>query len=273
MNKYWTLWEKKLRNVSENPRLLIGWLVQGMGIGTHIKFIDIDNIDSEVKKKLDINLERLANHEPISKILESKCFYGRDFFVSHDTLDPRSDSEVLIKTVLRLNKSDPLKFIDLGTGTGCLSITLLKEKSFWTATAVDICPHALAVAKHNARSFGVEQRLNLVQSNWWDRIPYQPFDLIISNPPYIKETIGLEKSVALYDPSVALYAGKDGLLCYRIILEKITYYMHSETLFIIEIGYDQQQELELLCNKKGLSITHGVRDIQGHTRVLCARLS
>ncbi|HEY1096026.1 MAG TPA: peptide chain release factor N(5)-glutamine methyltransferase, partial [Alphaproteobacteria bacterium] len=167
----------------------------------------------------DYVAQRLA-HKPVAKITGEKEFYGVAFKTSEATLDPRPDSETLIEQVQKfypLTETD-LRILDLGTGTGCLLLTLLRLYPHATGIGADISLEALQVAQDNAYLHRLLERSELIQSNWFDKIS-GTFDLIISNPPYIDHTAlaQLSRSVKDYDPMLALDGGPDGLEPYRII--------------------------------------------------------
>jgi release factor glutamine methyltransferase len=190
---------------------------------------------------------RLAG-EPVSRILGNAEFYGREFRLSPATLDPRPDTETLIDVVLKIvdregGRQRPLRILDLGTGTGCLLLTLLAELPQATGIGCDISPEAIATATQNARQLGVVDRCELrvadMRSPGFGGIT-GPFDLIISNPPYIASAVitGLDRNVRDFDPMAALDGGVDGLLFYRAIANGFAALVPDGWL-VLEIGYDQ----------------------------------
>ncbi|MEO0810549.1 MAG: peptide chain release factor N(5)-glutamine methyltransferase [Pseudomonadota bacterium] len=188
-------------------------------------------------------LERRAGGEPLSRIRGWQEFYGRRFALSAATLEPRADSETLIDAAFELTNMHrghhaPLRILDVGTGTGCLALTLLAEWPNATATAVDICANTLHAARDNAVALGLDNRMTWLQSNYLENVE-ETFDLVISNPPYIKrdEIQALQVEVLQHDPYVALDGGKDGLAAYRIIATSL--------LNVIPKGF---VILEIACN-------------------------
>ncbi len=196
-------------------------------------------------------LNQRKRFQPIAQIIGHREFWGRDFKVSTDVLDPRADSEVLIDYALRVFAgAAPDRVLDLGLGTGCLLLTLLCEWSLARGVGVDISPPALAVARANAEALGVLSRADLRLGDWFSAIkpPIEPpinradkFDIILSNPPYIAEYErgDLPPDVAEWEPSVALFGGADGLSAYRIIAAQAGDYLRAGGLLLLEIGHEQ----------------------------------
>lgn len=255
MDEYFKSWIVKLDTIAKeantSPVRLINWLLNGIGIETDIRLLDTKTLTAVQQQQIESGLIRLLAHEPISKILEEQEFYGRMFKTTHDTLDPRADSETLVDAMLSyFTVTDSPHFLDLGTGTGCLLITLLLELPHATGIAVDICPKALAVAQENATRHGVLDRIHFCKSDWCSKVT-GTFDGIISNPPYIIDDYPLDSSVALYDPEQALFAGKDGLDAYSQLFDQLHHHCHVDTKIIFEIGFDQAASVPALAFEKG----------------------
>lgn len=179
------------------------------------------------RKRLESFVIRRSAREPVSRILGNRGFYGRDFEISPATLDPRPDSETLIDAALELIESDgrngAFHILDIGTGSGCLLVTLLAELPNATGIGTDIDPRALLVSDRNAKRHGVARRAGWVQARSLDGID-GPVDLLVANPPYVPtgEIDGLEPEVREYDPRGALDGGADGLGIYRELAEELT---------------------------------------------------
>ncbi|MES2252883.1 MAG: peptide chain release factor N(5)-glutamine methyltransferase [Pseudomonadota bacterium] len=251
-----------------SPSRLINWLLKGLGIEIDIRFLDIKILTFDQQQNVESGLARLLAHEPLSKILEEQEFYGRKFKTTHDTLDPRTDSETLIDAMLAyFSVADAPSLLDLGTGTGCLLITLLLERPHATGLAVDICPKALAVAKENAVRHGVSDRMQFLQSDWCAAVD-GVFGGIISNPPYIIDSYPLDLSVALYDPERALFAGTDGLDAYRTLFAQLPRLCTPATKIVFEIGFDQSESVPALAYKKDYFLLTAHQDKAGITRAL-----
>lgn len=207
---------------------------------------------------------RLAG-EPVAKITQHREFYSLPFFVTEDVLDPRSDTEILIETALaRLPVDAPLRLLDLGTGSGCILLTLLHHRPQATGIGVDISPKALAVAQENANRLGLSDRVTWHQGDWTTNLPQETFDCIASNPPYICHSdIGtLSLDVKNYDPHVALDGGKDGLVCYRQIAHIAPSLLKKGGFLILEIGEGQADDVDAICKKHHLARANTwVRDL------------
>lgn len=215
--------------------------------------------------------ERLTG-KPLSKIHGVKEFYGFDFYVSEDVLDPRPDTEIIVDIAVDKYKTySPKRILDLGTGTGCLIITLLKLFPDAHGMAVDISSKALDIAGKNAEKYAVSERLTFIKSDWWDDIPEnQKFDLIISNPPYIREDVipDLMPEVKKYDPILSLNGGKDGLQAYKQIFSQLFSYMNKDATALFEIGYDQGDDMTRLSKESGFTVNTLHRDLAGQPRVV-----
>jgi release factor glutamine methyltransferase len=223
--------------------------------------------EDETGKINEFSVQRLAG-KPVSKIIGQKEFYGRNFKTTTDTLDPRPDSETLIEAVLA-HKFETPKILDLGTGTGCLVLTLLAELPTARAIAVDQSLAALDVAKQNAYQIGVEDRVVFVQSDWFGEVVGQ-FDIIISNPPYIPagDIDGLAKEVRIYDPLAALVGGEDGLDPYRIIIPQLEWFLKPGGLAAFELGQGQDAAVAEMLTNNGFSEVFTRKDLAGIPRVV-----
>lgn len=220
-------------------------------------------ISDKIASELSAYLERRKAGEPVSKIIGVREFWGRPFKVTRDTLDPRQDSErlieILLSLLLPLDRS--ISILDLGTGTGCLLLTLVAELQNASGIGVDISDRALRVAKENATKLELESRVSFVKSNWFENISGQ-FDVIISNPPYIceKAIFSLSTDVKKYDPIQALNGGKDGLDAYRIIIAKMRSYLKLNGIFCLEIGYDQAEKISMLLEENAFKKFELIQD-------------
>ncbi|MDP3371818.1 MAG: peptide chain release factor N(5)-glutamine methyltransferase [Candidatus Paracaedibacteraceae bacterium] len=263
MDSYFKEWAQRLEAIGDknvSSMRLINWLVQGLGIETDIRFLKLDSLNLKQKNQIETGLLRLLKREPISKVLNQKDFYGRTFKTTHDTLDPRSDSETLIRAMLEHFKQEcELQFIDFGTGTGCLLITLLLELPYAKGVAVDLSAKALAVARENAEHHGVDGRIQFCESNWCHSVT-GIYDGIISNPPYITSHYPLDPSVAHFDPEMALFGGEDGLDAYRALFSQLRPLCHANTKVVVEIGFDQSKFVPAIAQKNGFKLLSMHRD-------------
>ena len=214
-------------------------------------------------------LERRGRGEPIAKIIENKEFYGLNFKTTSATLDPRPDTETIIDLFkdYHPNNLEKINILDLGSGTGCLGITILTLFPNATCCFSDISLEALDIAKENAVRLGVFDRSTFRISNWFENIN-EVFDAIVSNPPYVSDDYELDRET-LYDPKIALFAGHDGLDAYNIILPQSQIHLNQNGLLFIEIGFDQLKKIK--------NITHNLKlikigqDLSGIDRVIVFR--
>ncbi len=233
----------------------------------------------EIAARLDASLLRRANHEPVSRITGTREFYGRSFTVESSALDPRPDTETLIAVALDVVAASgdgrPLRLLDLGTGTGCILITLLAELPQAHGVGTDIAADALVLAEANARRLGVSDRASFIASDWCDAVGGE-FDLILSNPPYIAsaEIAGLAPDVRAYDPHLALDGGQDGLDAYRRIAAGAAGKLRPGGKILVEIGASQAHDVAALLERRGLLVETGgiVPDLGGRPRVVVASL-
>jgi release factor glutamine methyltransferase len=220
---------------------------------------------------------RLAG-EPVSRILGCREFYGRSFLLDAHTLDPRPDTETLVDAALALvdrqgGRGRPLRVLDLGTGSGCLLITLLAELPGATGVGTDLSLPALALARDNARRLGVGNRAQFVAGDWFEPVAGR-FDLIVANPPYLaSEEIGRLPREVIHDPPLALDGGSDGLDAYRRIAESAAGRLVPGGAILVEIGPAQAEEVFTLLRGAGLQTPaeRSVwRDLAGRVRVVGA---
>jgi len=263
---------KALQNASvENPafdaRLLLSEALD-KDIGYIIGHSD-ENLTQNQIEKYNQMIEKRANREPVAHILGKKEFWKDEFFVSSDVLSPRPDSEAVIESALLLypDKNTPLKILDFGVGSGCLLLSLMREFPNAKGTGVDISKKALAITKKNAIS--LEHKLELIQSSWGDNIN-DCFDLIVSNPPYIKESEieNLQPEITKYEPYLALSGGFDGLRPFLPLFESIDKLLKQNGYVIVEIGQGQENEVIDIANTCGFSCVKMVKDISQIIRVL-----
>ncbi len=216
-------------------------------------------------------MDRRIKREPVSKILGVKEFWSLDFKVTTDTLDPRPDSETIINEVIKnyTDKEAELKFLDLGTGSGCLIITLLKEYPNATGLAIDKSLEALKVATENAETHKVDKRLELIQSDWLSNVNGR-FDIIVSNPPYIKKEAldYLPAEVRLYDPRLALDGGQDGLEIYKKLIPEVGNHLDILGKCFMEIGKWQEALVADIIKDNGYEIENIEQDLTGIPRVI-----
>jgi release factor glutamine methyltransferase len=239
-----------------------------LGIPYHRLFLDIDIIDVSdgSLKRLHNQMERLASGEPLSKIIQKKEFYGIEFCTNGYTLDPRPETELIVDLVKAHYRdfSKHLAILDLGSGTGCIGLSLLTMYKNSVCSFVDIEGQALDVAITNATQLGLRARCRFILSDWFANVA-ETFDIIVCNPPYVSTTFALDRS-AQFDPQTALFAGVEGMDAYLAILPQIGEFLNHNGKAFIEIGFDQSE--------KFMNIDHGLetigieRDLNGIQRVV-----
>ena len=240
-----------------------------------------DPIGPQSERRFQDYVARRLAGEPVSRIRGTREFYGRDFRIDPHTLDPRPDTETLIAAVLDLVGRESLsgralRLLDLGTGSGCILVTLLAELPEATGVGVDHCPGALRVAHDNALALGVGDRARFVAANWFEGLAGR-YNIVVSNPPYIAsaEIEGLALEVARHDPRVALDGGADGLDAYRRIADGAARFLDPEGSLLVEIGCTQAQAVTEIFRKERLLVAENrvQTDLGGHPRCICAKSS
>jgi release factor glutamine methyltransferase len=235
------------------------------------------NLDLEISEAQKQNamkmLSRRIKKEPIAYILGYKEFWDFKFKVDKNVLIPRPETEAIIESIIKYfpNKAQKLSIIDLGTGSGCIPITLLKIYTQACAIGLDISEHALRIANSNAKKLQVGDRIKLIQSNWLDNISQEhKFDIITANPPYISfsDWNELEPEVKNHEPRGALTDFTDGLTHYHIILQNIHKYTKPNSKIFLEIGYNQSQKLALMLQQYKFTINEIIPDLANIPRII-----
>ncbi|MFL5206762.1 MAG: peptide chain release factor N(5)-glutamine methyltransferase [Microvirga sp.] len=219
---------------------------------------------------------RRLGHEPVARIVGVREFWGLPFRLSPETLVPRPDTETVVETALDLlpDRQAPLRIVDFGTGSGCILVALLHELPRATGLGVDLSFGALVTARTNAADNRVGSRCHFALSRWADAVS-GPFDLIVSNPPYIASGVipTLDEEVREHDPTLALDGGPDGLEPYRILLSEAGRLLAPQGLLVVEIGYDQAEDLVSLARIYGLEILRVAHDLSDNPRCIAMRRS
>jgi len=222
--------------------------------------------------RLDDDLARRLAGEPLWRVLGEREFWGLTFSLSPATLEPRPDSETLVEAALeRLGdrRHAPLSLLDLGTGTGCLLITLLSECPAAIGLGIDLSQEAVDTARLNAAANGVSDRALFRQGAWTADLNRR-FDVIVSNPPYIRtaDIATLDAAVREHDPRLALDGGADGLGPYRIFAQTLAAVLADGGFVVLEIGADQEDDVRDIMQQGGFVWQGSRRDLGGHPRAL-----
>jgi len=214
-------------------------------------------------------IAKRAQRMPLSHVLGYRDFYKHRFIVTSDVLDPRPDTETLVEVALRAPFT---RVLDLGTGSGCILLSLLAEHPAATGVGTDISQAALDVAKQNAAALGLTPRATFLASDWFGSVQ-GPFDLIISNPPYIAvdEMNDLQQEVRLFEPTGALTDGADGLSAYRTIARDAAEYLTPNGRLIFEIGPTQAAAVTAMIQSAGFTDTQVIPDLDGRDRVVVGK--
>lgn len=226
-------------------------------------------ISEDEKKIAREMLNRRLNHEPLDKIIGIKEFYKYRFKVSSDVLSPRPDTELLVEKALRLIPTDkPCRILDLGTGSGCILISLLKEFPNATGVGVDKSSAALEIAAENAKNLEITNCVEFINQSWNDIKWENKFDIIVSNPPYIpsEEIKALDDEVKNYDPLLALDGGKSGFDCYNEIAKIAPSIMQDNAYILLEVGYNQAELVADIFQKQNLKLVEIAKDLANINR-------
>ncbi|KQI68460.1 SAM-dependent methyltransferase [Loktanella sp. 3ANDIMAR09] len=245
-----------------------------LGVETaRLSLIGADTAPAGLTRLFDDLIDQRSRRVPVSHLTGVRQFYGRRFAVTPDVLDPRPETEVLIEQALALPWT---RVLDLGTGSGCILLTLLAERRAGTfGIGTDLSRAALAVAMRNAGDLRLGDRVQFHDGDWLDALPVScaAFDLIVSNPPYIAldEVADLAPDVGLYEPRMALTDEGDGLGAYRAIIRAAPAHLSGGGAVLVEIGPTQAQDVSDLMTAAGLTGITVHRDLDGRDRVVFGR--
>ena len=269
----------KINNI-ESPNLKARLLMQYVlkQNRQYILVYDSEEILKEKKEKYFKHIEEMLEGKPIEHITNSKEFMKLNFYVDENVLIPRQDTEILVEEVIEIAKKCQAKrILDLCTGSGAIGISLAKYIENIKVDAVDISPKALEVAKKNAKQNNVEEKITFIKSDLFENIKKEKYDIIVSNPPYIKKEIikTLDKEVQK-EPVLALDGGEDGLQFYKLIIQQGYEYLKNGGYIVLEIGYDQKEEIfnlieqeNKICNN--YNQTYSKKDLYEKDRIVVTK--
>ena len=233
------------------------------------------DLDSEDLNKFQKLIKKRSIGKPIAYLINKKFFWNSEFTLSDDVLIPRPDTELVIEKVLDLTAcKSKLNILEIGIGSGCILLSILKERKSFYGTGIDISKSCLNISKLNAIKLKVSSKLKLYKSNV-DKFTLGKYDLIISNPPYIKKSKlkYLEKDVAKFEPKLALDGGLDGLSEIRKVIKKSSELIKKNGKFVLEIGFDQKNRVIDLLKKEGFYINSIYKDLAKNDRcIVCTKI-
>ena len=215
-------------------------------------------------------IERRKKGEPIAYLINKKEFWNNEFFVNKDVLIPRPDTELIVEEVLKIySKNTHLQVLDIGTGSGCILLSILKERKYFYGTGIDISKKSINVSKFNAKKLNLVNRIKFFHSSV-DNFNAGKYDLIVSNPPYI-ELVSLkylEKDIVNFEPKLALSGGFDGFSKIRKVINKANCLIKKNGKFILEIGFNQKNKVKEILKQEGFYINKAVRDYGNNDRCI-----
>ena len=257
-----------------DARLLLGRVLGGGG--ERVLAEGPRALSADEAQRLESLIKRREQREPMSHILGTREFWSLDFKVTESTLTPRPDTETVIEAVLE-NTDNPQSILDLGTGTGCILLSLLSEWPDAQGVGVDASTEALAVAGDNAKALGLAARARFVDGDWSAPSGLAavggPFDVVVSNPPYIpaRDIETLEADVRDWEPRQALDGGPDGLDAYRAIIDVLGALLKPGGLVVLEVGIGQADDVANLLGARGFGLLESRMDLGGIPRAVVAR--
>ena len=263
--------ELKKRNIK--TAMLDTELLMSKAINKDREFI-ILNLKNEIDEKDYQYFQKMINErskgKPIAYLTNKKFFWKYEFDIVENVLIPRPDTEILVEQVLNIYKNkNKINFLDIGTGSGCILLSILKERKDFFATGIDISDDAIKICKINAYKLGVKNRVKLFKSDI-DNFSNGKYDLIISNPPYIKnlDLKYLDKDVIKFEPKLALDGGLDGISEIRKVIKKSSELIKYGGKLILEIAYNQTREVKKLLKKNGFYTNSVVKDLARNDRCI-----
>ena len=264
---------KELKENKISSPLLDSELLLSKVIKKDRKFIllnpdkELNQIDQKNFKDLII---RRSKGKPLAYLTGSKSFWKYDFKINEKVLIPRPDTEIIIEQILDIykNKSN-LNFLDVGIGSGCIALSILKEKKSFLGTGVDLSQDCINICRYNANKLGVSSRIKLLKSDV-DNLIFRKYDLIVSNPPYIKklDLNKLDNEVKNFGPKLALDGGLEGLSVTRKVIKKSSELIKIHGKLILEIGYDQREPVKKMLIENNFYVNRILKDFANNDRCI-----
>ena len=237
----------------------------------------LTNLSQKINKKKILSFNKLiirrSLKEPLAYIIKEKEFWSKMFEVDKNTLIPRPETELMVEQILKIYKNKKIFILDIGTGTGCILISLLSELKSSYGLGIDISKKALYLAKKNAIKHLVNNKISFLKRSFKDLYNYK-FDLIVSNPPYItsNEMRSLDDDIKKYEPKIALDGGNDGLDVIKKVIYKAKYILKFDGRLALEIGNEQYKKVSKLLLKNNFKIELNIKDYKDNTRSIISRL-
>ena len=272
--KAWTGARDKLKAAKVDSPVIDARLLVEAATGASRADIVTDpyrEVGEEAMAMLDGYVERRSRREPVSRILGRKGFWKIMLQVTPDVLSPRPDTETVVQEALaHFDEHRRFDVLDLGVGSGAILLSILAERPLARGLGTDVSAEALAVARDNAAHLGLEDRMALLRGDWTEGMADASFDLVVSNPPYIPQgdIAGLDPEVRDHDPHLALDGGADGLEHYRRLAPEILRVLRPGGRFLLEIGCDQSDAVEMLMRAAGAGGVRTVKDLSDRNRVV-----
>ena len=218
-------------------------------------------------------IKRRTLKEPVAYIVSEKEFWSKEFYVNKDTLIPRTETELMIEQLIKIYKGKSIKILDIGVGSGCILISLLSELVYSKGIGIDISKKAILIAEKNVKKHNVDKRIKLINKSF-DNMHKREFDLIVSNPPYVKtsDIKNLEEDIKNYEPLIALDGGNDGLDVIRKVIYKAKYILKINGLFALEIGNEQYKKVSKILKKNNFKVERKIKDYNENTRCIISKL-
>ena len=262
-----------LKNKSILSAKLDSEILMAKALGKKREYIILNNnkiINEQNLKYFKKLVHERATRKPIAYLLKKKSFWNSEFYVNKNTLIPRPDTEIILEQVLKFTKNkNYLNILDIGVGSGCILLSVLNERKNFYGTGIDISKNSLDTCKINAKKLLLDRRVKFFKSDV-DKFAIGKYDLVVSNPPYIKtcDLKYLESDVVKFEPKLALDGGLDGLSVIRKVIKKSSELLKKNGKFILEIGFDQKNKVIKLLNNKGFYINSTVKDLANNDRCI-----
>ncbi len=262
-----------LKNKSILSAKLDSEILMAKALGKKREYIILNN-DKIIKEQNLKYFKRLvherATRKPIAYLLNKKSFWNSEFYVNKNTLIPRPDTEIILEQILKFTKNkNHLSILDIGVGSGCVLLSVLKDKKNFYGTGIDISKNSIDICKMNAKKLLLDRRVKFFKSDV-DKFAIGKYDLVVSNPPYISrcDLKYLENDVIKFEPKLALDGGLDGLSVIRKVIKKSSELLKKNGKFILEIGFDQKNKVIKLLNNKGFYINSTAKDLANNDRCI-----